>query len=73
MQREHAQNTHEKGHGFNQESNSVDLKITLRQWQREEDEHVFRLIISPENGHQRDLKKHAKELMAEVEKKSTNS
>jgi len=68
LQREHAQNTHEKGEGFNQESSSVDLKTTLRQWQRDEDEHVFKLIVSPENGHQMDLKQHAKELMIQVEK-----
>ncbi len=68
LQREHAQNTHEKGLGFNAESNSVDLKITLRQWQRDDDEHVFKLIVSPENSHQMDLKQHAKELMAQVAK-----
>jgi type IV secretory pathway VirD2 relaxase len=68
LQREHAQNIHEKGRGFNQESNAIDLKITLRQWQRDEDEHVFKLIVSPENGHQMDLKKHTKELIMQMEK-----
>lgn len=68
LQREHAQNTHEKGCGFNQASDSVDLKITLRQWQRAEDEHVFKLIVSPENGYQMDLKQHARDLMTQMEK-----
>jgi type IV secretory pathway VirD2 relaxase len=68
LQREHAQNMDEKGHGFNQKSDSVDLKITLCQWQRDEDEYVFKLIVSPENGHQMDLKKHAKELIVQMEK-----
>ncbi len=68
LQREHAQTTHEKGQGFSQELGSVDLKMTLRTWQRDEDEYVFKLIVSPENGHQMDLKQHAKELMAQVEK-----
>ncbi len=68
LQREHAQTMHEKGRGFNQESDAVDLKRTLRQWQCEKDEHMFKLIVSPENGHQMDLKKHAKELIAYMEK-----
>jgi type IV secretory pathway VirD2 relaxase len=68
LQREHAQNIGEKGFGFNEKSNSVDLKTTLRQWQNENDEHVFKLIISPENGHQLDLKQHATDLMKQVEK-----
>src|SRR5437870_2567030 len=38
LQREHAQSAHEKGLGFNQESDAVDLKRMLRQWQQSEDE-----------------------------------
>jgi type IV secretory pathway VirD2 relaxase len=68
LQREHAQTVGEKGLGFNSQSEAVDLKLTLRQWQKENDEHVFKLIVSPENGHQLDLKQHAKELMQQVQK-----
>lgn len=68
LQREHAQVAGEKGLGFNQESNSVDIKTTLRQWQKENDPHMFKLIISPENGHKLDLKKHAKDLIQYAQK-----
>ncbi|MCD6040236.1 MAG: hypothetical protein K0S27_1636 [Gammaproteobacteria bacterium] len=68
LQREHAQNKHEKGHGFNDISDFVDLKTMLRQWQHDQDEHLFRLIISPENGHKMDLKEHARDLMKQLEK-----
>jgi type IV secretory pathway VirD2 relaxase len=68
LQREHAQTVGEKGLGFNSQSEAVDLKLTLRQWQKENDEHVFKLIISPENGHQLDLKQHARELMQQVQR-----
>lgn len=68
LQREHAQSAGEKGLGFSSTDNSIDLKTTLRQWQKANDEHVFKLIISPENGHQMDLKRHAKELILQMEK-----
>ncbi|MCD6039843.1 MAG: conjugal transfer protein TraI [Gammaproteobacteria bacterium] len=67
LQREHAQNKHEKGYGFNQTSDSVDLKRTLLEWQNNKDEYLFRFIISPENGHKLDLKEHAKALMNQLE------
>ncbi len=67
LQREHAQTKGEKGLGFNYSSDTVDLRSTLRQWQQENDEHVFRLIISPENGHRLDLKQHAKDLVVIVQ------
>lgn len=56
LQREHAQAIGEKGAGFNHESNSIDITTTLRQWQKENDSHMFKLIVSPENGHKLDLK-----------------
>jgi type IV secretory pathway VirD2 relaxase len=68
LQREHAQVAGEKGLGFNQESNSVNIKTTLRQWQKENDPHMFKLIISPENSHRLDLKQHAKDLIQHAQK-----
>jgi type IV secretory pathway VirD2 relaxase len=67
LQREHAQTTGEKGLGFDPHSDTVDLRSMLHQWQQENDEHVFRVIVSPENGHLLDLKQHAKNLMQIVE------
>jgi type IV secretory pathway VirD2 relaxase len=68
LQRDHAQILGEKGLGFNTENNAIDIKSLLRQWQKEKDPHVFKLIISPEHGHKLDLKKHAKDLMQHVQK-----
>lgn len=68
LQREHAQNSNEKGLGFNSQSNSIDIKTTLRQWQKENDEHLFKFIISPENGHKMNLKYHAIDLIKRMEK-----
>jgi type IV secretory pathway VirD2 relaxase len=63
LQRDHAQTKGEKGLGFNNSSDTVDLRGTLHKWQQENDEHIFKLIVSPENGHRLDLKQHAKDLM----------
>jgi type IV secretory pathway VirD2 relaxase len=68
LQREHAQHEDEKGLGFNNQSNHVDLKNMLREWQKANDEHVFRLIISPENGVRMNLKQHTKNLLIQMEK-----
>jgi type IV secretory pathway VirD2 relaxase len=68
LQREHAQVKGEKGLGFSESNDAVDLRSTLRKWQQADDEHVFRLIISPENGHLLDLKQHAKDMMKIVQK-----
>jgi type IV secretory pathway VirD2 relaxase len=67
LQREHAQELGEKGAGFNHESNSIDIRTTLRQWQKDDDSHMFKLIVSLENGHKLDLKQHAKDLMVIVQ------
>jgi type IV secretory pathway VirD2 relaxase len=68
LQREHAQREDEKGWGFNNQSNSIDLKYTLREWQKSRDEHLFRLIVSPENGLRIDLKRHTRDLLIQMEK-----
>jgi type IV secretory pathway VirD2 relaxase len=68
LQREHAQTRGEKGLGFNYESNAIDIKTKLREWQKEDDSHFFKLIVSPEHGHKLDLKQHAKDLMEHVQK-----
>jgi type IV secretory pathway VirD2 relaxase len=68
LQRDHAQTVGEKGLGFNNESDAIDIKNMLRQWQKENDPHVFKLIISPEHGYKLDLKKHAKDLIQHVQK-----
>lgn len=68
LQRDHAQTIGEKGHGFNAQYEQIDIKNLLRDWQKKQDEHFFKCIISPENGHRLDLKSYAKELMQTLEK-----
>jgi type IV secretory pathway VirD2 relaxase len=68
LQREHAQQENGKGLGFNSYSNSIDLKTSLREWQKSNDKHVFRLIVSPENGRRMDLKKHTRDILCQMEK-----
>jgi type IV secretory pathway VirD2 relaxase len=68
LQREHAQSRGEEGLGFNHERNAIDIKTTLRQWQKEDDSHFFKLIVSPEHGQKLDLKQHAKDLIEHVQK-----
>jgi len=41
---------------------------TLGEWQKAKDEHLFKLIISPEFGERMDLKQHTKQLVAQMEK-----
>lgn len=67
LQREHAQTQNQKGLGFNAQSNAIDIQETLRQWQEAGDANLFKLIISPENGHQLDLQQHAIALMQQAE------
>lgn len=68
LQREHAQETGIKGRGFSFDSNDIDIKEMLREWQTAGDEHMFRLIISPENGHRMNLQAHTLKLVMQMEK-----
>ena len=44
------------------------ISETLDRWQKGGDEHMFKLIVSPEFGDKMDLKKHVKELVQQMEK-----
>lgn len=67
LQRQHAQEKNHKGIGFNDTSIEIDIQEILLGWQGAGDEHFFKLIISPENGHYLDLQQHAIELIKHAE------
>lgn len=46
----------------------MDIAGTLGAWQQAKDEHLFKVIVSPEFGEQMDLKKHTQQLVAQMEK-----
>ncbi len=41
---------------------------TLADWQKSKDEHLFKLIISPEFGERMNMQQHTKQLVAQMEK-----
>ncbi len=67
LQREHAQTPGERGLGFNNERDDINLKELLRAWQKAEDPLLFKIIVSPENGYKMDLQQHAKDLMQQMQ------
>jgi hypothetical protein len=52
---------------FNQAENSVDLQERLAAWQSAGDQHMFKLILSPEFGDRLDLPKLTREFMKRME------
>jgi type IV secretory pathway VirD2 relaxase len=68
LARDGAQRQGEKGLGFNAERDDLDLAKLVGGWQKAGDERLFRLIVSPENGAQLDLREHARELVAQMER-----
>ena len=68
LARDGAQRPGEKGLGFNAERDDLDLARLLGGWQKAGDERLFRVIVSPENGARLDLREHARELVAQMER-----
>ncbi len=68
LARDGAQRQGEKGLGFNGERDDLDLARVLSGWQRAGDERLFRVIVSPENGAKFNLRDHARELVAQMER-----
>ncbi|MGA5726582.1 DUF3363 domain-containing protein [Ralstonia thomasii] len=68
LERESGQREGEKGQGFGSAGDPVDIPATLGSWQEAGDAHVFKMIVSPEFGDRVDLKAHARELIAKMEK-----
>ena len=54
--------------GFGSEGDNMEIAGTLDAWQKSNDDHLFKLIISPEFGEKMDLQRHTKELVKQMEK-----
>lgn len=54
--------------GFGSGGDAMPISETLDGWQKGGDEHMFKLIVSPEFGDKMDLKQHTKELVLQMEK-----
>lgn len=68
LQREGAQKEQEKGIGFDEKNENINIADKLNQWQEAGDPRFWKVIISPDLGHKIDLKTHVKELMKQVER-----
>lgn len=49
LSREGAQQDGEKGRGFDRDSDDVDLPSRLSSWQEENDPHLFKVVLAPED------------------------
>jgi type IV secretory pathway VirD2 relaxase len=68
LAREGAQREDAKGLGFDSTRDDIDLSQLLAGWQKAGDPRLFRIIVSPENAAVMDLKEHARELVAQMER-----
>jgi type IV secretory pathway VirD2 relaxase len=68
LAREGAQREDAKGLGFDSTRDDINLSQLLAGWQKADDPRLFRIIVSPENGAVMDLKEHARELVAQMER-----
>ena len=68
LAREGAQRVDAKGLGFDSTRDDINLSQLLAGWQKASDPRLFRIIVSPENGAVMDLKEHARELVAQMER-----
>jgi type IV secretory pathway VirD2 relaxase len=67
LSREHAQREHERGLGFDAERDEFDPVAVVREWERG-DELMWSVIISPEDAERMDLRRHARALVAGMER-----
>lgn len=68
LAREGAQREDAKGLGFDSTRDDINLSQLLTGWQKAGDPRLFRIIVSPEKGAVMDLKEHARELVAQMER-----
>ena len=57
----------ERGIGFNETEESIDIATRLDGWQKANDERLWKLIVSPEFGDRVDLKRLTRDLMAKMQ------
>ncbi len=68
LAREGAQREDAKGLGFDSTHDDINLSQLLAGWQKAGDPRLFRIIVSPENGAVMNLKEHARDLVAQMER-----
>ena len=68
LAREGAQQKGAKGLGFDAGRDDINLPQTAKTWQESGDLLMFRIIVSPENGTEIDLREHARSLIAQMER-----
>jgi len=66
LAREGAQQQGSKGLGFDAGRDDLNLSRTAKTWQDAGDRLMFRIIVSPENGTEVDLRDHARSLMTQI-------
>ena len=67
LAREQAQREGERGRGFNRERDDLDMAATVRSWERT-DGLMWSVIISPEDAERIDLRQHARDFVAGMER-----
>ncbi len=67
LARENGQNENEKGLGFSEESNEIEIAQCLDSWQKAGDPRLWKIIISPEFGDKLDLKEHTRLFVKQLE------
>jgi type IV secretory pathway VirD2 relaxase len=67
LAREQAQREHERGLGFDGTREDLDMATIVREWERR-DEIVWSFIISPEDANRIDLRRHARDFVAAMER-----
>jgi type IV secretory pathway VirD2 relaxase len=67
LAREQAQRQGERGQGFDREREDLDMAATVRAWERT-DSLVWSMIISPEDADRMDLRQHARDFVAGMER-----
>jgi type IV secretory pathway VirD2 relaxase len=70
LAREGAQSEGLTGVGFDQHSDAVNMTATADQWQRDGDNRLYKLVLSPEDGLQLDLPTYTRRFMADLEKQA---
>lgn len=68
LEREGGQNVNERGCGFDESNHKVSISDALNEWQKNGDEILYKIIISPEKGSEINLKAHTIELVKSMEK-----
>jgi type IV secretory pathway VirD2 relaxase len=63
-----AQRENERGLGFDAKSDDVHVAQRLNRWQGQGDPRLWKVMVSPERGHDLDLRAHARELADHIER-----